>query len=253
MTELVHSTVSEGVATLTLNSPPNRNALSAQLMSELSAGLAAAVAADDVRVVVLTHTGRVFCSGADLKATAAAAGSGDMPIASVPSLLEALAACPKPVIARVGGPARAGGIGLIAACDLALAARSATFAFTEVRLGVVPAVISAPVLPLLTRRAAAELFLTGEVFDAERALAAGLLTAVVDDADLDAEVARYARMLGLGAPGALAATKALLRTPSTDYADLAALSARHFASAEGREGVAAFAGKRRPSWAPPHP
>lgn len=251
MTELVHSTVSGGVATLTLDSPPNRNALSAQLMAELSAGLAAAVAADDVRVIVLTHTGRVFCSGADLKATAAATASGDMPIASVPSLLEALAASPKPVIARVGGPARAGGIGLIAACDLAVAGRSATFAFTEVRLGVVPAVISMPVLPLLTARAAAELFLTGEVFDAARALAAGLVTAVVEDGELDAEVARYARMLALGAPGALAATKELLRAPSTDYAELAALSAAHFAGPEGREGVAAFTEKRRPSWAPP--
>lgn len=250
MTELVHSTVSGGVATLTLDSPPNRNALSAQLMSELSAGLSAAVASDDVRVVVLSHTGRVFCSGADLKATAAATGSGDMPIASLPTLLEALAASPKPVVARVGGPARAGGIGLLAACDLAVAARSATFAFTEVRLGVVPAVISAPVLPLLTARAAAELFLTGEVFDADRALAAGLLTAVVDDDDLDAAVARYAHQLGLGAPGALAATKALLRDPSADYAELGALSAAHFASPEGREGVAAFAEKRRPSWVP---
>ncbi len=250
MTELVHSTVAGGVATLTLDSPPNRNALSAQLMSELAAGLAAALAADEVRVVVLSHTGRVFCSGADLKATAAATASGDMPIASLPTLLEALAAAPKPVIARVGGPARAGGIGLLAACDLAVAARSATFAFTEVRLGVVPAVISVPVLPLLTARAAAELFLTGEVFDADRALAAGLVTAVVDDGDLDAEVGRYAQMLALGAPGALAATKALLRNPSTDYAALGALSARHFAGPEGREGVAAFAEKRRPSWAP---
>jgi methylglutaconyl-CoA hydratase len=253
VTELVHSTVSAGVATLTLDSPPNRNALSAQLMSELAAALAEAVASDAVRVVVLSHTGRVFCAGADLKATAAATASGDMPIASVPSLLEALAASPKPVIARVGGPARAGGIGLVAACDLAVAGRSATFAFTEVRLGVVPAVISVPVLPLLTARAARELLLTGEVFDAERALAAGLLTAVVADEDLDAEVARYAGMLALGAPGALAATKALLRAPSTDYAELAALSARHFAGPEGREGVAAFTEKRRPSWAPPLP
>ena len=253
MTELVHSTVSAGVATLTLDSPPNRNALSAQLMSELAAALAAAVASDEVRVVVLSHTGRVFCSGADLRATAAATASGDMPIASVPSLLEALAASPKPTVARVGGPARAGGIGLLAACDLAVAGRSATFAFTEVRLGVVPAVISVPVLPLLTARAARELLLTGEVFDADWALAAGLLTAVVADEDLDAEVARYAGMLALGAPGALAATKALLRAPSTDYAELAALSASHFAGPEGREGVAAFTEKRRPSWAPPQP
>ena len=253
MTELVHFSVSAGVATLTLDSPPNRNALSAQLMTELSAALARAVAVDDVRVVVLSHTGRVFCSGADLKATAAATAGGDMPIASVPELLTALAASPKPVIARIGGPARAGGIGLLAACDIAVAARSATFAFSEVRLGVIPAVISIPVLRLLSPRAARELFLTGEVFSADRALTAGLLTAVVDDAELDAEVARYASMLALGAPGALAATKELLAHPSDDYAAMGALSASHFAGAEGREGVAAFAAKRPAAWVPVTP
>ncbi|HEV7654027.1 MAG TPA: enoyl-CoA hydratase-related protein [Mycobacteriales bacterium] len=253
MTELVHFSVSGGVATLTLDSPPNRNALSAALMEQLSSGLAAAVAEDAVRVIVLTHTGRVFCSGADLKGTAAAQQAGDMPIASVPHLLTALAQSPKPVIARIGGPARAGGIGLIAACDIALAARSATFAFTEVRLGVVPAVISIPVLPLLQPQAARELFLTGEVFDATRAAEIGLLTRVVEDADLDAEVARYAEMLALGAPGALAAAKDLLAHPSTDYAAMSALSADRFAGPEGREGVAAFTQKRRPSWAPPAP
>lgn len=253
MTELVHFSVSDGVGTLILDSPPNRNALSPALLGELSAGLAAAVADEAVRVVVLSHTGRVFCSGADLKATAAATGAGDMPIASVPAVLTALAESPKPVIARVGGPARAGGIGLIAACDLALAARSATFAFTEVRLGVVPAVISRPVLPLLPHRAAQELFLTGEVFDAARAAEIGLLTRVVADDDLDAEVARYAGLLALGAPGALAATKELLGGPPADYDTLQRLSADRFAGPEGREGIAAFAEKRRPSWAPPAP
>ena len=253
MTELVHSSVTAGVATLTLDSQPNRNALSARLMSELAAGLAAAVTDEAVRVIVLTHAGPVFCSGADLKATAAATGAGDMPIASVPTLLAALAESPKPVVARVGGPARAGGIGLIAACDVALAGRSATFAFTEVRLGVVPAVISVPVLPMLAPRAARELFLTGEVFDATRAAEIGLVTRVVDDADLDAEVARYVDMLALGAPGALAVTKDLLTHPSKDYAALSTLSAERFASSEGREGVAAFAEKRRPAWAPPTP
>jgi methylglutaconyl-CoA hydratase len=251
VTELVHFSVSGGVATLTLDSPQNRNALSAALMAELAAGLSAAVADDAVRVMVLSHAGRVFCSGADLKATAAASGASDMPIASLPALLTALAASPKPVIARVGGPARAGGIGLIAACDIALAGRSATFAFTEVRLGVVPAVISVPVLPLLAPRAAREMFLTGEVFDAARAAEIGLVSRVVDDADLDAEVARYADLLALGAPGALAATKHLLSHPSADYAAMSELSADRFASPEGREGVAAFAEKRRPSWAPP--
>jgi len=193
----------------------------------------------------------VFCSGADLKATAAATGAGDMPIASVPTLLTALAESPKPVVARVGGPARAGGIGLIAACDVALAGRSASFAFTEVRLGVVPAVISVPVLPMLAPRAARELFLTGEVFDATRAAEIGLITRVVDDAELDTEVSRYVDMLTLGAPGALAATKDLLAHPTQDYGALSALSAERFASPEGREGVAAFAEKRRPSWARP--
>jgi len=117
----------------------------------------------------------------------------------------------------------------------------------------VPAVISVPVLPLLAPRAARELFLTGEVFDATRAAEIGLITRVVDDAELDAEVARYVDMLALGAPGALAATKDLLAHPSPDYAALSALSAERFASQEGREGVAAFAEKRRPSWAPPAP
>lgn len=253
MTELVHSTVSGGVATLTLDSPPNRNALSPALLTQLGSLLDRALADDAVRVIVLSHTGRVFCSGMDLKATAAAGGVGDMPVTAFPSLLTALADSPKPVIARVGGPARAGGIGLLAACDLALAAESATFAFTEVRLGVVPAVISVPVLPLLTPRAARELFLTGEVFPAARALAAGLLTAVVPDGALDAEVARYAAMLALGGPEALALTKELLRSPSTSYEEMTALSAARFASAEGREGVAAFAGKRPPAWVPATP
>ena len=253
MTELVHSSSAGGVATLTLDSPPNRNALSPRLMAELAAGLRAALADAAVRVVVLSHAGRVFCSGMDLRVTAAAGGVGDMPVTDFPSLLTEIARSPKPVVARVGGPARAGGIGLVAACDIAVAARSATFAFTEVRLGVVPAVISVPVLPLLAPRAARELFLTGEVFDATRAAAIGLVSVAVQDGQLDAEVDRYADMLALGAPGALAAAKELLRSPSSDYAAMAAMSAERFASPEGREGVAAFAEKRRPSWAPPAP
>jgi methylglutaconyl-CoA hydratase len=249
VTELVHSIVSGGVATLTLDSPDNRNALSAALMSQLSAGLERSLEDPDVRVIVLSHTGRVFCSGMDLKATAA----GETPITAFPALLTALAGSPKPVIARIAGPARAGGIGLLAACDLAIAAESATFAFTEVRLGVVPAVISVPVLPLLTPRAARELFLTGEVFPASRALAAGLLTAVVPDASLDTEVARYAAMLALGAPEALALTKELLAAPSSSYEEMTALSAARFASAEGREGVRAFREKRPAAWVPATP
>jgi len=252
--ELVHLAVRAGVATVTLDSPHNRNALSAQLMAELAAGLRAALDDDAVRVIVLSHTGRVFCSGVDLKA-AGAATAADQPVVAFPDVLTTIWESPKPVLARVGGPARAGGIGLVAACDVAVAGSSATFAFTEVRLGVVPAVISATVLPRLLPRAAHELLLTGEVFDAARAAAVGLVNSAVPDQDLDAELRRYVDLLLQGAPGALAATKALLRRSpaggmAADLAALTELSARHFASPEGREGIAAFAEKRRPSWIP---
>jgi methylglutaconyl-CoA hydratase len=258
VTELVHSRVADGVATLTLDSPPNRNALSPQLMGELAAGLRSALDDKSVRVIVLSHAGRVFCSGMDLKATARASGAGDMPVTAFPDILTTLWTSPKPVLARVGGPARAGGIGLVAACDIAVAGRSATFAFSEVRLGVVPAIISVPVLPRLAPRAAHELFLTGEVFDAARAAVIGLVNVAVADEDLDAEVDRYVDMLVRGAPGALAGTKEVLRRPiagsmAVDFAAMAALSAERFASEEGREGMAAFAEKRPASWIPPSP
>jgi methylglutaconyl-CoA hydratase len=158
-------------------------------------------------------------------------------------------------VARLAGPARAGGIGLVAACDIAVAARSATFAFSEVRIGVVPAVISATVLPRLLPRAAHELFLTGETFDAERAVAIGLLNTAVRAEDLDGEVRRYTDMLVRGAPNALAATKQMLRRPrpdslAEDFAAMLELSAKHFAGAEGQEGIAAFREKREPNWVP---
>src|SRR5918993_2313311 len=159
---LVRSATARGVATLTLDSPANRNALSTALMGQLIDLLAAVAADDAVRVIVLTHTGPVFCSGADLKETAASYPSGTVPAGRMGDVLAAIDECPKPVVARVGGPARAGGIGLIAAADLAVCAQEATFAFTEVRIGVIPAVISSTVLRRLAPRAAPELFLTGD-------------------------------------------------------------------------------------------
>ena len=258
--ELVHLEVASGTATITLDSPANRNALSARLRRELIAHLRAAQDDDTVRVVVLTHTGSVFCSGMDLRESRGASSAGQG-INEFPAVLELLATSPTPVIARIAGPARAGGIGLVAACDIAVAARAgaghrgATFAFSEVRIGVVPAVISVVVRPRLLPRAAYELMLTGEVFDADRAATVGLVNVACDPADLDAEVTRYRDMLVRGGPAALAATKAMLRrTPSEDMAtDLAAmleLSAEFFASEEGQEGVAAFVEKRDPNWVP---
>jgi methylglutaconyl-CoA hydratase len=253
MTELVHLDVADGVATITLDSPANRNALSAQLRRELIAHLDTAIDDDAVRVLVLTHTGSVFCAGMDLKESRGA-GASDQGVNEFPAILQRIWTSPKPVIAKIAGPARAGGVGLVAACDVAVAASDATFAFSEVRIGVIPAVISVTVLPRLLPRAAHELFLTGESFDADRGVHIGLLNSAVPGFDLDTEVARYVEMLRLGAPGALAATKELLRAERSaalpeQFAEMLALSARFFAGAEGQEGMRAFAEKRPPAWA----
>jgi len=253
--ELVRTATAAGITTLTLDSPANRNALSTALMGELLDGLTAALTDPAVRVVVLSHTGPVFCSGVDLKETAEARENGRLPAEILADVLAALWEFPKPVVARVGGPARAGGLGLIGAADIAVCARDATFAFSEVRLGVIPAVISATVLPRLSPRAAAEVFLTGEVFDGVRAAEIGLVTAAVPAESLDSAVAGYCDALVRGGPLALAGTKQLLRrTPSApvraDLADLSERSAGHFRSDEGREGVSAFREKRLARWIP---
>ncbi|HEY0641716.1 MAG TPA: enoyl-CoA hydratase-related protein [Pseudonocardiaceae bacterium] len=255
--ELVHLHVEAGIATITLDSPANRNALSARLRRELHDHLVATAADDAVRVVVLTHTGTVFCAGMDLKESRGADSSAQG-VNEFPRILELIWTHPKPVVARLAGTARAGGVGLVAAADIAVAAREVSFAFTEVRIGVVPAVISVTVLPRLLPRAAHELFLTGEPFDAERAVRAGLINSAVAAEELDAEVRRYTDMLALGGPGALAATKEMLRRPRAatmgeDFAAMLELSARHFAGPEGQEGIRAFAEKRPAAWVPVRP
>lgn len=252
--ELVHYTVDSGIATITLDSPHNRNALSVQLRTELRDHLTSAITSDDVRVIVVSHTGGVFCAGMDLKESRSA-GAQDQGVMEFPAILEQIWNSPKPVVARLNGPARAGGVGLVAACDIAIAAESATFAFSEVRIGVVPAVISVTVLPRLAARQAHELFLTGETFNAHRAVDIGLLNSAVPAESLDAETQRYTTMLALGGPTALAATKEMLRrtrptTMSEDFGEMLTLSAKHFAGTEGQEGIRAFAEKRKPSWAP---
>jgi methylglutaconyl-CoA hydratase len=250
---LVRVSTEREVATITLDSPHNRNALSTALIDQLLEAITAAAADEAVRVIVLSHTGPVFCSGADLKETARAEGT--LPAARLGDVLAAMWECPKPVVARVGGAARAGGVGLVAAADIAVCAIEATFAFTEVRLGVIPAVISATVLRRVAPRAAAELYLTGDTFDGARAAEIGLVTAAVPAADLDTELVRYVASLVRGAPGALAAAKELARRPAAasirnELADLTALSVRFFTAEEGREGVLAFVERRDPVWVP---
>jgi methylglutaconyl-CoA hydratase len=250
---LVRYEVDDSRATLVLDSPANRNALSAQLRGDLVEALDLALADPDIRTIVLTHTGPVFCAGMDLKESRGA-GAEAQGVHEFPRILETIWNSPKPVVARLAGPARAGGVGLVAACDIAIAADNATFAFSEVRIGVVPAVISVTVLPRLLPRAAHELFLTGETFDAVRAAEIGLLSTAVAARELDAEVDRYVEMLRLGAPGAMGGVKALLRrtrseTLSEDFAAMNTLSAQYFAGDEGQEGLRAFAEKRPPAWA----
>jgi methylglutaconyl-CoA hydratase len=252
---LIRSRTDRGVCTITLDSPQNRNALSTALADQLLAAVQAAGADEAVRVVVLSHAGPVFSAGADLAETAAALASGGLPVARLGDVLVSLAECPKPVVARVAGPVRGGGIGLVAAADIAVCASTATFAFSEVRLGVVPAVISAIVLPRLAPRAAAELMLTGETFTGERAAEVGLVTASVMETALEETVDRYVASLLRCGPSALAATKRLLGSAdlATRLAELTALSVTHFTSAEGREGMAAFAARRDPAWVPVGP
>ena len=254
--ELVRYEAGAGVATVTLDSPSNRNALSGALLAQLVAALDRAGADPAVRVVVLAAAGPAFCSGADLAEQRALNERGQAAAGfPLPDVLRRLWRSPKPVLGRVHGPARAGGVGLVAACDVALAAASATFAFPEVRVGVVPAVVSVACLRRMQPRAALEYLLTGEAFGADRAVEIGLVSRAVPDGELDAEVARYAAMLLRGGPEALAHTKRVAReVPGLGFdaalERMAALSRERFASAEAGEGMRAFAERRQPAWVP---
>lgn len=256
MSELIHYVVERGVATVTLDSPENRNALSRRLVAELRSALERAMAEPAVRAVVLTGTGTTFCSGADLREQLeenASGGRAGPAGGGVPDVIRLIRNGPKPVVARVNGHARAGGIGLIAAADISVVPDDATFAFSEVRVGVVPAIIAVPIMEKVGRTAVAELFLSGQTFDGRRAAAIGLVTRAVEPSKLDEVVNEYLEALRLASPAALAACKELLRTvPGAPFdqtlAWAAEFSARMFASDDAREGMAAFLEKRKPRW-----
>ena len=252
--EFVHLEVAGGVATITLDSPANRNALSRALMGGLETSLEAALTDDRARLIVLTHTGPVFCSGADLKEMRGGSPPGQHGPGGLVTILKTIWRSPKPVIARIGGPTRAGGIGLIAACDLAVAVEEATFAFSEVRLGLIPAIISVVVLPKLGVTKGMELFLTGETFDATEAARLGLLNAAVPAEQLDETVDGYVASVLKGAPGALSGCKRLVRevpgmTLDDAFEQTSEWTAEYFGSEEALEGMTAFAQKRPPRWA----
>lgn len=245
----------DGVATVTMDRPQAHNRLDLPAMTLMRELIRQADADAEVRVVVITGSGSTFCAGADLAAAVTDEGLGGGALHALADLLVGIADCRKPTIARVAGHVAGGGNGLVAACDIAIASAAARFAFSEVRLGVAPAVISAACLAVMRRRDAQELLLTGERVDAERVRRAGLVTCVAEPDALDATVEAYVQQLLLGGPLALAATKELLRrVPSMPRAAALAwsaeMSADLFASPEAAEGMAAFLGKRAPAWAP---
>jgi methylglutaconyl-CoA hydratase len=251
MPELVHYRVDDHVASLVLDSQHNRNALSRQLVQELYDGLGMAEHDDDVKVVLIRAAGRTFCSGADLSEASGPDGGGMEQAAGViVELQRRIVTLPKPVVVRVHGNVRAGGIGIVAAADIAVAAHDATFAFTEVRLGLVPAAISLTVLPRMTDRSAALTFLTGEVFDGREAERTGLVTRSVDEEELNLEVDEICASLAKGSPQGLRETKLLVGRHLVDRidtlgGDLAKLSARLVGSEEARAAMLAFLDRKK--------
>ena len=246
--ELVRYAVVDAVATITLDSQHNRNALSRRLVTELFAHLEAAEADDAVRVVLIRAEGRVFCSGADL--SEASAEGMEVGARRIVDLQRLVVTMSKPVVTRVHGAVRAGGIGIVAASDVAIASDEATFALTEVKLGLAAAIISLTVHHRMNPRAAALTTLGGEVFGGREAAAYGLVTTAVPGDDLDAEVARVCASLATGAAQGLRESKRILNRDLVARIDahgeeLAALSARLFASDEAREAMAAFLSRKR--------
>ena len=245
--ELVHYAVADGVASIILDSQHNKNALSRQLVTELVAGLDRAQQDDEVKVVLLRAEGTVFCSGADL--TEMASGPEDAPRGMI-EIFRRIAGHEKPVVAKVHGAVRAGGIGIVGACDIVVAAEDATFALTEVRLGLTPAVISLTLLPRMTPRAASLTFLTGSTFSGREAVDYGLVTKAVRADELNAEVDQICGELTKGHPQGLRETKKLLGEAMTRHIDagteeMAALSARLFASEGAKEAMLAFLNRKK--------
>jgi enoyl-CoA hydratase/carnithine racemase len=245
--ELVHYQVADGIGTITLDSPKNRNALSKQLVGELFARLDES--AGDTSVVVLVRSAdRVFCSGADL--SEAAADGMEQGARTMVEMQRRIVGHPKPVVTRLAGPVRAGGLGIVAASDIVICGDDVTFAFTESRLALAPAVISLTVLPRLSSRAASDTFLTGRTFDAAEAAQMGLVTRSVPADQLDAAVAQTCAELAKAHPQGLRETKALLARDLLQRIDagadeMATLSARLFGSDAAREAMLAFLGKKK--------
>jgi methylglutaconyl-CoA hydratase len=250
--------IAAGVMTVTLADVESRNALGAALVQGLHDAIAAANADPGVRAVVVTNEGSTFCAGANLKERSGAAGSGaaksGAASVSFEQLLDAIQSSPTPIVGRIAGHVVGGGNGLAAALDVSIAAENVKFGFTEVRLGVAPAIISVVCLPKMRPGEAMEAFLRGHRFPATRAAELGLINRAVPEEELDAAVAEVLADLRRGGPHALGFAKRLVHEvprmePKEAFRWTAQLSGELFRSEEAAEGMAAFLGKRKPSWA----
>ena len=244
--------VRDGAAWITLNRPEVRNALSGTLITEAFDHVAAANADESVRCIVITGAGKGFCSGADLKNRGGAPGGR---VVGYPELLTAIWEGEKPVIAAINGAAFAGGLGLVAASDIVIAAEDAKFSFSEVRIGVIPAVIAVVCLRKLGPHHGMRLFVTGDRFDANQAVEYGLAHEAVPLEELGAAVQRQIDSINLGGPIAVPECKKLVRAVpqlslEAGFELTQGWSRRMFESEEAAEGMAAFREKRRASWAP---
>jgi methylglutaconyl-CoA hydratase len=254
--------VEAGVARLWLDRPGRRNAFDPALIAALIDAVSALGADPQVRIIVLGGRGSAFCAGADLEWMARLAqqsiDDNRDDALQLAQLFAALDACPKPTLARVHGACFGGGIGLVAACDLAVAAHGVPFAFSEVRIGLLPATIGPYALRVMGHRAASRYMLTGETFDAAVAAQTGLVSVAVEPGEIDPAIDALLAALLRGGPAAQRGVKRLLRDlagRSIDEAvvrDTAARIAAARVSSEGREGLAAVLGKRPPAWAARH-
>ncbi len=250
--------VAGAVATVTLNRPDVRNAFNDEVIAELTAAFRDLGARDDVRCIVLAAKGSAYCAGADLNWMKRMADytreENVADAAQLGEMLRTIYSCPKPTIARVQGDVYAGGTGLVAACDIAVAVDTANFCLSETRLGLIPATISPYVIRAMGARAAHRWFLTAERFGAAEAHRIGFVHEVVAADELDAKVAEIAQALVNAGPAAVKATKQLVQdVAGKDITpDLIAMTVRGIAdirvSPEGREGLQSFLQKRKPGW-----
>ena len=244
--------INDGAAWITLNRPENRNALSAILVNELYAHLINANENSEVRSIVITGTGPAFCAGADLKSPPGQLVDGAQGV-TYPEVLNTILESPKPVIAAVNGAAFAGGLGLVGAADIVVTVSDVQFSFSEVRIGVIPAVISVVCIPKLGTHHAMKLFLTGERFTGEQAVSMGFAHRAVKAEELTSMVQEEIDAINLGGPIAVQECKKLVRRVRElnirdGFNETGEWSKRLFQSEEGAEGMAAFREKRKPNW-----